>query len=254
MRIRPQLRESDYTWLARPGDGSNQPPEEPFDPERRMIVIPAVPSSGTSMVAGVLFHLGVNMGNCKSEAMKRRGYLMWEDADVGVFSYIPNGPLDKLANMRIRFREYINYRFNRQDGQLGVKTLPTIWLWDRNPADWPIDVLDVRRNIKTSMTKDAERLANREVRNPEDGLATAWQVMQRVGGVASMDWAREMLLKFHPPKLTVDYDEFRADPPRHIEAIVDTFGIQTTDYKMTAALLSIEPGGRRPNGPGGSER
>lgn len=239
MRIRPEYRDADRSWLARPGAFEPEP-QEPFDPGRSMIVIPAVPSSGTSMVAGVLYHLGVNMGNWNNKGAARRGYMMFEDADIGMFSYQPRGPLDKLINMRIRFREYLNYRFHRHDGILGVKTLPTVWLWDPNPGDWPIEVLDVRRPLEESLVKDAVRLAERERRDPSAGVATAWQTMNRVGGVASMWWTREMLLKFHPAQLTVDYDEFRDDPPAHIERINEVFDLKANDAQMTAALLSIQ--------------
>ena len=207
-----------------------------------MIVIPAVPSSGTSMVAGVLYHLGVNMGNCLSEHWKkRRGYEQYEDLDVGQFTWRVNGPMDHLVNQRIRFLDYLNYRYATQEGRLGVKTLPTIWMGAEHPERWPIDVLDVRRPMDVSLKRDMERMSTRPLREPGAEPFTAWEAMARYGGVASMDWARQGLLKFHEPKLTVDYDAFRANPPSHIEKIAEVFELEPTDYQMTAALLSVQP-------------
>jgi hypothetical protein len=226
------------TWRLCPGDYVERE-IAPLE-ERRMIVIPAVPSSGTSMVAGVLHHLGVHMGNVHSERWTRlRGYEQFEDLDIGMFTWRQNGPMDHLVNQRIRFREYMNYRFATQAGRLGVKTLPTIWMSDGHVEQWPIDILDVRRPLQTALDKDIERMATRPEREPGKEPFTAWESMARYGGVASMAWARDALLKFHPPRLTVDYDEFRANPPVHIEKIVEVFGLEPTDRQMTEALLSV---------------
>jgi len=228
------------TWRLLPG-GHVTTEALPLD-ERRMIVIPAVPSSGTSMVAGVLHHLGVNMGNCESARWtKMRGYEQYEDLDVGQFTYKVNGPMDHLVNQRIRFLHYLNYRYATQKGRLGVKTLPTIWMGDEHPERWPVDILDVRRPLLTSLERDMERMALRIEREPGATPFTAWESLARFGGLASMYWAREALLKFHPAKLTVDYDEFRSNAPGHIEQIVEVFELEPTDYQMTAALLSVQP-------------
>jgi hypothetical protein len=46
--------------------------------DRKLFLIPAVPSSGTSALAGVLHHLGVYMGNIDREkALQGRGYEMF---------------------------------------------------------------------------------------------------------------------------------------------------------------------------------
>ena len=195
------------------------------------------------MVAGVLHHLGVNMGNCESAKWtKLRGYEQYEDLDIGQFTWRQNGPMDHLVNQRIRFQDYLNYRYDTQKGRLGVKTLPTIWMGAQYPERWPIDILDVRRPLQVSLDKDMERMALRPQREPGKEPFTAWESMARYGGVASMAWARDALLKIHPAKLTVDYDEFRANAPAHIEKIVEVFDLEPNDYQMTAALLSVKRG------------
>ena len=55
-----------------------------------------------------------------------------------------------------------------------------------------------------------------------------------------MHWARERLLEFHPAKLTVEYEEFRANAPTWIERIVEVFELEVNDYQMTSALLSVK--------------
>lgn len=227
------------TWRLYPGPHERKE-AVPLD-ERRMIFVPAVPSSGTSMVAGVLHHLGVNMGNCLSEKWKkRRGYEQYEDLDIGMFTWKENSPMDHLVNQRIRFLDYLNYRYMTQKGRLGVKTLPTVWMHNLKPEAWPIDVLDVRRPLEEALERDIERLARRKERTPEWTPSTSWEVMARYGGVASMHWARERLLDFHPAKLTVNYEEFKEDAPNWIEKIVEVFELTPNDYQMTSALLSVQ--------------
>ena len=234
-----EFDEAGETWRLHPGAHVARE-VVPLD-ERRMIFIPAVPSSGTSMVAGVLHHLGVNMGNCKSEKWtKRRGYEQYEDLDAGMFTWRANGPVDHLVNQRLRFLDYLNYRYMTQQGRLGVKTLPTVWMHNAKPEAWPIDVLDVRRPLEVLLEKDLNRLATRANRTPDWVPSTSWEAMGRYGGVASMHWARERLLEFHPAKLTVEYEEFRANAPTWIERIVEVFELEVNDYQMTSALLSVK--------------
>jgi queuine/archaeosine tRNA-ribosyltransferase len=99
--------------------------------DRKLIVIPAVPSSGTSALAGVLHHLGVDMGAYSLEdSMSKRGYEMFEDGDINLFcsriesDKIPLGP--KLLTTRCRWRHYVNHRLitSEKDNLIGCK-LPT---------------------------------------------------------------------------------------------------------------------------------
>jgi len=234
-----EKHEESGAWRIRPGPYVREE-VQPLD-ERRMIFVPAVPSSGTSMVAGVLHHLGVNMGNCASNRLaKRRGYEQFEDLDVSMFGWKPDGSGDSLMGQRFRFLEYMNYRYMTQEGRLGVKSLPTVWMYNQRVEAWPIDVLDVRRPLMTALEKDINRLATRKERTPEWTPFTGPQVMARYGGVAAMHWARERLIEFHPPKLTVEYDEFRKDAPTWIEKIVEVFELNVNDFQMTSALLSVK--------------
>ena len=186
---------------------------QPLD-ERRMIFVPAVPSSGTSMVAGVLHHLGVNMGNCISQKWTtRRGYEQYEDLDSSLFTWKANGPQDHLINQRMRFLDYLNYRYMTQKGRLGAKIIPTVWMYNQRVEAWPIDILDVRRPLEIMLEKDINRLATRPERTPDWVPSTSVEAMGRYSGVAAMHWARERLIDFIPAKLTVEYEDFRENAP-----------------------------------------
>ena len=232
----------DGVYHTYPGEYERDDSVIPLD-ERRMIVIPAVPSSGTSCVAGILHHLGVNMGNVNNRVTtkhtKQRGYEQYEDVDTAMFTSEVNGLIDHLINQKIRFLHYLNYRYLlNPEGRLGVKTLPTIWMHTNHPEAWPIDILDVRRPLGMVLERDAERLA----RSPERTGAEpppAFQVMNRYAGVAAMHWARERLIQIHPPKLTVPYEELLEDAPTWIERIVKVFELEVNDRQMTTALLSV---------------
>jgi hypothetical protein len=227
-----------------PGEGPLPPPNKLCRPdERRVIWIPAVPSSGTSVVAGVLAHLGVDMGETKT-MNNARGYAMFEDIEVQMFVFSPNAPLDRLMNQRIRFRDYLNFRmWKNPTGRLGVKALATAWIWDEflDPASLPVETLDVRRPVEDSIVADQERMAARTDRDPEELPATVWQHVGRSAGNAANWAAREMLYKFHPPKYSLEFYDLLKDPLKHIEGICGAFGLEPSDEQIDAALHFVKP-------------
>ena len=208
--------------------------------DRRLIWIPAVPSSGTSLIAGVLHALGVNMGNVGS-VNQRRGYAMYEDLDMGFFTFSPNAPLDSLVNQRIRLREYINYRFHKEDGPVGVKTLPTAWIYDKDPASLPVKTVEVHRPTEDAQRADQERMASRPDRDPAELPATAFQHMNRYGGVAAMAWARDQLRQFIEPSAVVDFYAFLDDPQAEMEKLCAALELAPSPRQVMAAMLLVEP-------------
>ena len=156
-----------------------------------------------------------------------------------MFTWKANGAEDHLIGQRMRFLDYLNYRYMTQQGLLGVKALPTVWMYNQRPEAWPIDILDVRRPLEILLERDMNRLATRKERTPDWTPSSSFEAMGRYGGVASMHWARERLIEFHPPKLTVEYEDFRENAPNWIEKIVEVFGLEPNDRQMTTALLSV---------------
>jgi hypothetical protein len=240
-------RGGDKDFKVRPGDGSLNPLMAVDPNQPKLIWIPAVPSSGTSCVAGILEALGVDMGAAPDYESRRRGYRMVEDIEVGMFTFTPNAPLDSLLNQRVRLREYINYRFFRAkrsgfEGRIGVKALATSWLYDLDPASLPVDVLDVHRPLEEAIVADTRRMAGRKERDPNEDDATAFQHMNRAGGVAANWLAKLMLFDIHPPKLSVDFAMTVANPEKAVQAIVEAFDLEPTERQVEDAVRTVEPG------------
>lgn len=227
-----------------PGEGPLPPANKLVPPdERKVIWIPAVPSSGTSVVAGILAHLGVDMGVTQT-MNQTRGYSMFEDIEVQMFVWQPNAPLDRLLNQRHRFRQYLNYRlWKNPTGRLGVKALATAWIWDDflDPASLPVETLDVRRPVEDSLISDQERMAARIERNAEELPATVWEHVGRGSGLAGNWVAREMIYKFHPPRYSLDFYDLLEHPLKHIEGIAGAFELEPSDEQIDSALHFVKP-------------
>jgi hypothetical protein len=102
---------------------------------RKLIVIPAVPSSGTSALAGVLYHLGVDMGSFSLEQQENtRGYEMFEDKGIALFCaryedrFQPMQP--HLLGTKCRWRHYVNHRLIESKGPIGCKLPAVLMLHD----------------------------------------------------------------------------------------------------------------------------
>ena len=235
------IKRSGNRWLVLP-DGT--PPVEPLasDGERRLIWVPAVPSSGTSCVSGILHHLGVNMGKVDDPQNFSRGYQMFEDLDVGLFAYIPNSDQDRLLNQKVRMEQYCNYRIAESPpGRIGVKALPTAWAYCREPERLPVDVLDVRRPLQESIDADQRRMANRPLRDPGSVPRRVEDHWSRASGVAAMSVARDQLVAMHPPKLTLEFHAVLENPAQAVMEICGAFELEPTDEQMDTAVRSVKP-------------
>jgi hypothetical protein len=239
----PTIRRIDDQWrvVANPGAAPDRlVPENPD--QRELIWVVAVPSSGTSCVAGILHHLGVNMGKVENEANHNRGYQMFEDVNVGMFAFVPNSPLDRLLNQRIRLREYCHFRAHSDPaGPIGVKTLPTAWAYDDDPASLPVKLIDVRRPLEDSINADQERMASRPLRDRQAVPAQVFEHWNRAGGVAGLSVARDQLLSIIQPKLTLEYYEVLANPSVAITEICGAFGLEPTDQQYDDAMRFVQP-------------
>jgi len=238
--MRVHLRGCGEDCRVYPDDGP--PPEARFDipHDRDFILVPAVPSSGTSMLSGVLARLGVDMGQVNNKPNFQRGYQMFEDVDVGMFSFSPNTPQDKLIRDNLRLREYINYRFHTNPGLVGAKVTAMQWVRDPDVMSLPIKIVDISRPLEEVMASDAERYARGPERLPDHHIPTPYQVCTRASGVAACWMAKELLYKAVKPVISFQFKGFLEDPPKCIEALVEALGLEPTDRQMTEALLSVK--------------
>jgi hypothetical protein len=226
--------------LVLPGEGPAPKPLFDIPHDRKIIWIPAVPSSGTSMLSGVLARLGVDMGQVNNKPNMQRGYQMFEDVDVGMFSFSPNSPQDKLIKDHLRLREYINYRFHtNKEGPVGVKATAIQWVRDPDITSLPVRIVDISRDLEEAIDADMVRLAKRPERDPSQPHLSPYQHCNRAAGVAACWEAKRLLYKAIKPEISFLFNDFKRDAPGCIEELVEALGLEPTDRQMTEALLSV---------------
>jgi hypothetical protein len=186
----------------------------------RVIYVAGVPNGGTSCVAGILHHLGVDMGDILLEP-RQRSYVTFEDRQFAAYK----AP---------RFREYLEMRLENANGRrVGCKVAAWAWMEDPEPETLPIDVLIVRRPLEASMrssmrlwTEDrAEQLARQD--HPRAFLA------DKVAGVGRAFAAVEMLSETIEPILEIDFAAIIQRPALstgHIAAKLGLVGSVASDF------------------------
>ena len=217
--------------------------------ERKIIWIPAVPSSGTSAAAGVLQALGVSMGKLNRTAwMDVRGYDMWEDPDFFMFGaeYGYSGlKTEAVARRHFRMRDYINYRFIQDpEGRLGFKGLPAWAFDDREPDSLPVEILDVHRPLEDSIIADFKRNQARVDRHGPRATfrrPTAEEERLRAGSLSTCWLAKRQLFMAHTPVYSVAFYDLLANPREHVEGIVDAFELTPAHDQIESAVAVINP-------------
>jgi hypothetical protein len=217
--------------------------------ERKIIWIPAVPSSGSSAAAAVLQVLGVSMGKLNRTAwMDVRGYDMWEDPDFFMFGaeYGYSGlKTEAVARRHFRLRDYINYRFIQEpEGRVGFKGLPAWFADDRQPTSLPVDILDIHRPLEDSILADQKRNHERPNRHgPRANIMapTAEAERLRAGSLSTCWLAKRQLFLAHKPVYQVAFYELLKNPQEHVEGIVDAFHLTPTHDQIEAAVAVINP-------------
>jgi hypothetical protein len=190
--------------------------------DRKLIVIPAVPSSGTSALAGVLHHLGVNMGVYSLEQnITKRGYEMFEDADIAyfcsTFEDAAHPMMPKLLGTRSRFRNYVNHRLIKsfEDEVIGCKIPATLATYDPDISTLPIVTLNVDRPLEDSIISDLKRLSDR---GGDD--VDMHRRMVRSSDLAGNWWAKREILTQVEPELSLTFKELVTYPRKSVENII----------------------------------
>ena len=197
----------------------------------KLIMVAGLPSSGTSMVAGVLHHLGVNMGNLPTSEQEQatatmrhyRGFEC-EDAKRQI------GGLPSTCGLEDVFsasQDYIEWRLATATGPAGVKLnlLAVLGLADRL-EDLPLAVVHVTRDLETTFESDIKytgmdikRASNRGLRH----LALR-QLVRRVR-----------------PACVIRYELALGNPDYTVHKLADSLGLAPTGGHMNAAINFVNP-------------
>jgi hypothetical protein len=192
---------------------------------RKLIVIPAVPSSGTSALAGVLYHLGIDMGFFSlEEQVGKRGYEMFEDKQIALFCssleerYVKMAP--KLMATKCRWSHYVNSRLIETEGPQGCKLPASLMIQDDDIKKLPIIYFDVTRPLEDSIISDVRKITKRGV---YEGLSI--RNIQTVHMVRSADitanwWAKKEIFSLVEPELSLTFKELVTHPRKSVENII----------------------------------
>jgi hypothetical protein len=183
-----------------------------------MIIVVGTASSGTSMVACVLHHLGVDMGDLSDHLIKR-AYPDYEDKG---FMELPVGPIPECWPVQ----EYIDQRRERAK--------PGSWVGLKNPSfcvlgECPTVELDGVSMVYTH--RDIHEIIE------SDRRITGWaRNMVRAANAAER---MERLI----PGIGVDTSAVRHTAPKRIwvRLFAQELGLDPTDDQIEAAAASINP-------------
>lgn len=195
----------------------------------RLILVAGLPSGGTSMVAGTLYHLGVDMGSLTLAASGRRNYLGFEcetaRRDIGGL------PADAShETIGQAFEQYLDKRLAEANGKpYGVKLnlLALLGAYSRL-EQLPIVVVHVRRDMERAFASD--------IRYTGEGYArAAWRGMYDLG--------LRQLVQRVPPACTVQYEDAIANPRQAVNLLKEALRLTVTFRQYETAIEFIDPQG-----------
>jgi len=206
------------------------------DEEDQMIMVVGLPCGGTSMVAGVLHHLGVYMG-----MMPGRGPYS-TDRETGCFecqyfgrvlSAIWAWPEPQPHNLDIvddRVREYVYKCQGEGHRPYGAKNPRSAILSECSILEQlPLRFLEVDRPLEDVLKSWERRWSNGRL--PPD-----------VGRFCGALWVHKRRL-FHrvSPTLRVDFYDFLKEPEEYIDKIVKAFCLTPLKEQLEAARRFVDP-------------
>jgi hypothetical protein len=201
--------------------------------QNRIIMVAGLPSGGTSAVAGMLHHLGVDMGRCRSLDEQRqaakalsssRRYMGYEcTALYQKFRQQP--PMDADAAY-VMVRRYIRKRLEVQ-GRHGFKNNPAVWLGlaSHDVESLPIDVLHITRDVEDTFDSDIKYTGYDENRAKLRGL---------------LHMSLHRLVRRVPPQLTLRYSDVVDNPLKAVAETVEAFRLDASWTSMSNAATFLD--------------
>lgn len=193
-----------------------------------LIYVLGTPNSGTSCVAGILYHLGVDMGELY-DSTRNRGYMTFE--------------CQQYRGYRGSFREYLNIRLRDGEGPQGIKCESRAWEGDDSPETLPVRILAVNRPLEDAIASSRrlwqEHPFRRSIYDKQEDQEGFLE--EKASGIRSAHNAKTRLLAILPAKLELDFYDVLADSAAAVESIRLAFGLVTTPKQIRAAIGSVQP-------------
>ena len=211
--------------------------------ERPLFVIPAVPSSGSSALAGVLFYLGVDMGKLDHDvAVAKRGYEMFEDKNIWKYCSVPNREPGKvignLSNTSMRFRSYVNRRIMDADGPIGVKIPAIMCMQDMEPKSMDVVALNIHRSFEKCLMSDRKTLLETGKYEALEGSVDKILMfnIMRAGDMGACLACKMDFLSIHEPVVNITFDELVNDKESIVPDIAEALCLDSSDEQIQNAI------------------
>ncbi len=158
-----------------------------------MLLVVGMPCGGTSLAAGILYHLGVNMGDVDFDVSEHvKPYAKFECREM--LEIVHNLGTNASANdLHDSFKEYSG----RREGGVKNFTLNRLAFHPELLDDLPISTIYAKRDIETAMMSDVKYRGW----DPERGAA-----------MGRMYLAMKKMLVEKPPVAVADFDRILIDP------------------------------------------
>ncbi len=211
----------------------------------KILIIPAVPSSGTSALAGVFSKLGIDMGSHREkQAKKLRGYKMYEDAYMYDYQVNPD-PLTaksgKITATKFHIREYLEFRL-KQPGKFKGAKLPAVWCIGHSClSSLPILAVDIIRPLEVSMEADMEnwRRMHPGKYDGEPHFMIAHEIL-RGADMGSCHAAKKILFRHCPPVISMTFDNLLKHKEEIVHGIVETLKLPSDEKQIKDAINFLD--------------
>lgn len=184
----------------------------------QVLCLAGIPSGGTSAVAGVLHHLGVDMGRLMThkERCNRAGGIVRRDYET----FECQGYAEQIGMGFRQVGSYCRSRLSRP-GYHGWKG--SVWpLGLIECGELPIKVLRIDRDM------DAVRQSRVRYGQSEGGT--------EINGL-------DKLCEQHPPICTVSYERLVESPETVVDEICVAIGLTPTEQQFLSAVGHVDPAG-----------
>ena len=194
--------------------------------EQRLICVAGTGSGGTSCVAGILHHLGVDMGRFMDRTGVR-GYTTYEDTDAAGFR---NGLI-------LDIDAYVQFRMAAEG------PWPRGFKWNLNWTRWDVDdlplrIVHIRRPLEDSIASDRRIF---DQLSPDRALRA---VSERAGRVAQQWLLAHELAAGKNSVTALDFYPLLEERRLHVTALAAALGLPTEGARFNAAVRFVDAGKR----------
>ena len=164
-----------------------------------------MPCGGTSLVAGILYHLGVDMGDVDFDVSSHvKPYQKFECREMlGIVDNL--GPNASIHDLHDSFKEYC------REGGVKNFTLNRLAFHPELLDDLPISTIHAKRDVEAAFMSDVKYRGW----HPERGAAMGRMYLMM----------KKMLLE-SPPVVVADFDRILADPVGETKALARKIGVE----------------------------